>query len=358
MGNSYDVLLMPNAIARGSYSIGEKENNLFYRIMYCVQRDNREYIIAKRKNEALSDSELKKWAKLCEIETLQCKLTKNDIENILKNNNDRTDEGIDNIFLALAECYITFKTVTRDKIPATLTAPLIAHHYKQENGDYLIVVAAKLYKYLFDLGLGHTQNALQILYSLNGTYSKRLYLIFRSWSGTKREIKISVQDLREMLQVTNKNMTFNSFETNILKRAIKEINNLGVMNISIKEKIKKGRSVSEVIFKVIDKEPRKYTEYFSEPEIEPVVWLDYILVENEELLDRLKRKHFDVDFNSPIVRNIYHRAFDKTLNRDNRFKMIQDKKSGTNYALFNSIVASELLTHELALEQQFNTSII
>ena len=44
-----EVLCTPNAIARGSYSITEKENDFFYKVMYCVQRDNREYIITKRK---------------------------------------------------------------------------------------------------------------------------------------------------------------------------------------------------------------------------------------------------------------------------------------------------------------------
>lgn len=97
-----------------------------------------------------------------------------------------------------------------------------------------------MYRYLFDLGLGHSQNALQIIYKLKGVYAQRLYIILRSWSGTKRDITFSVQELRDMLQIGDKNKTFNSFETNILKRSISEINSTGIMHIEIKEKIKKG----------------------------------------------------------------------------------------------------------------------
>lgn len=42
-------------------------------------------------------------------------------------------------------------------------------------------------------------------------------------------------------------------------------------------------------------------------------------------------------------------AYDKTLNKDNRFTMIQDLKGKSNFALFNHIVSGELLTHELKM---------
>lgn len=42
-----------------------------------------------------------------------------------------------------------------------------------------------------------------------------------------------------MLQLGDKNKTFNSFETNILKRSIDEINSTGIMEIKIKEKLKR-----------------------------------------------------------------------------------------------------------------------
>ena len=50
----YEVLATPNSIARGRYSIGEKENNLFLKLMYAIQRDNNEYIIAETKKSELS----------------------------------------------------------------------------------------------------------------------------------------------------------------------------------------------------------------------------------------------------------------------------------------------------------------
>ena len=74
-----------------------------------------------------------------------------------------------------------------------MVAPLISHFYiEKESGNYQVVVPAKLYKYLFDLGLGHTQNALQVIYKLKGIYAQRFYIILRSWSGIKRDIEFSV----------------------------------------------------------------------------------------------------------------------------------------------------------------------
>ena len=155
-----------------------------------------------------------------------------------------------------------------------------------------------------------------------------------------------------MLQLGDKNKTFNSFETNILKRSIDEINSTGIMEIKIKEKIKKGRTVDRVVFTVKDNEPRNYLK-LNEQKVkdESVIWLDYIKVQNEALKERLELKYNDLDLSSPIVKNILHKAYDKTLNKDNRFTMIQDLKGKSNFALFNHIVSGELLTHELKMSQ-------
>lgn len=353
----YEVLATPNSIARGRYSIGEKENKLFLKLMYSVQRDNNDYIIAENKKEKLSEEDILKWKELCKIETLTCKITQDDFKEIFKRKNDRTEEALKEVFSALSNCTISFDTVTRDGERAKMIASLISHFYiEKETGKYQVVVPAKLYKYLFDLGLGHTQNALQVIYKLKGIYAQRFYLILRSWSGTKKDIIFSVKELRDMLQIGDKNKTFNSFETNILKRSINEINSTGIMNIEIKEKIRKGRSVDKILFTVIDNEPRNYLK-LNEQKVkdESVLWLDYIKVQNESLKERLELKYSDIDLSSPIVKNILHRAYDKTLNKDNRFNMIQDLKGKSNFALFNHIVSGELLTHELKMCQEIIT---
>lgn len=350
----YEILATPNSIARGRYSIGEKENNLFLKLMYAIQRDNNEYIIAENKKVELSEEDILKWENLCKIETLICKLTPNDFNEIFKRKNDRTEKALKETFSALSNCIITFDTVTRDGLRAKMVAPLISHFYiEKETGNYQVVVPAKLYKYLFDLGLGHTQNALQVIYKLKGIYAQRFYIILRSWTAAKRDIEFSVKELRDMLQLGDKNKTFNSFETNILKRSIDEINSTGIMDIKIKEKKRKGRSIDKIVFTVKDNEPRNYLKQYNKVKIdESVLWLDYIKVQDKKLLDRLELKYSDMDFTSPIVKSIFHKAYDKTLNKDNRFVMIEDKKGKSNFALFNHIVSGELLTHELALTSE------
>lgn len=345
-----EILSTPNSIARGRYGIGDKENKLFLKIMYAIQRDNREYIITKKLKEDLSLEETEKWNELCQIETLNCRIKHKDIEEIFKKKADRTKESMTDTFKVLKNCEISFDTITRDKKKATMVAGLIDHYYiEKETGDYIVVVPAKLYRYMFDLGLGYTQNALEIIYSLRGIYAQRMYLILRSWSGVKSQIYFSIKDLREMLKCTDSNKTFNSFETNVIKRAINEINKAGIMKVDILEKHKKGRNIEGITFKVVDKEPRNYLSLFPQKEKEDksVIWLDYIKVENQDLLERLLRKYQDRDLSSPIVRAILCKAFDKTLNKDNRFTMIQDKKNKTNFTLFNHIVADEFLYNEI-----------
>lgn len=340
MTDKKEILMTPNSIARGSYSIGEKENNLFLKLMYSVQKENRNYLITRKRKEELDAEELAKWQELCKIETLEARITRADILEIFKNKNDRTPEGMDAIFKALRECEIRFKTVTREGVDAVLVATLINHYYIEETtGDYLVIVPAKLYRYLFDLGLGYTQNALQIIYSLGGLYSRRLYLIFRSLTGFKKaDIELTVEQLRDMLQLGSKNKTYNSFETNVLKRAMDEINKSGKMEIKIKDKIKKGRSVHSIIFTVKDNEPRNYLEEFKKAEpqapatkepTEPIEWTNGIMVADKRIYNTLEAMYGDIK--NGIARNILKKAYIEFINSDKYGETVLDKKGIVYY---------------------------
>ena len=97
----------------------------------------------------------------------------------------------------------------------------------------------------------------------------------RRWTGAKRDIEFSVKELREMLQLGDKDKTFNSFETNIL------------------------------VFTVKDNDSRNYLKLYNKIQIdESVLWLDYIKVENKVLLERLELKYSDMNFDSHIVKSI------------------------------------------------------
>lgn len=355
---SKDILITPNSIARGSYSIEAKENNLFLKIMHAIQRDHREYLLVKRKGEELTDEEKSCWEKLNTLETLETTLRFDDFKEIYKHKEDLLIKGIKSNLEVLRKCEIVIDTELRDGTRASLHAGLIDHYYFiDDTKDIRIVVPARIYKFLFDLGLGHSQNALQILYSLKSQYSQRLYLILRSWTGVKKKIEFTVEELRAMLKLGNKYSTYKLFKANVLKRAIEEINKTGVMDVSIDSEIKNGRNIVGIVFAVTDNEPRSYSKLFEEKD-ESILWLDYIKVENQALLDRLILKYSDVDLNSIINRDILHRAYDKTLKRDNRFIMIEDKKGKSNYALFNHIVSGEFLSHQLDIENQFKDSVL
>lgn len=353
-----NILITPNSIARGKYAIDAKENNLFLKIMYQIQRDYKEYLVVKRKDEILTESDINKWEELNSRETLDTTLSFADISEIYKHTADLSIDNIKKNLNILKSCEISIDTQLRDGTKATLCSGLISHYYIIEGSkDFKIVVPTKIYKFLFDLGLGHSQNALQILYNLRSQYSQRLYLMLRSWSGAKRTINFSVEELRAMLKLENKYPSYKLFKANVIKRALAEINETGVMEVEILDEIKVGRNIKNIVFKVVDKEKRNYMELFEKADTS-VIWLDYIKVQDESLLERLKLKYSDVDLNSPINQSILCKAYDKTLARDNRFKMIEDRKNKTNYALFNHIASGEFLTNELQAEEQFKTTSI
>ena len=161
-----NILITPNSIARGNYAIDAKENNLFLKIMHSVQRDYREYLVTKRKDEVLTENEVEIWNKLNSLETLEAKITFEDLKEIYKHKADLTQENIKSNLEILRKCEISIDTELRDGTRASLHAGLINHYYFIDGTrDIMIVVPAKIYKFLFDLGLGHSQNALQILYN-------------------------------------------------------------------------------------------------------------------------------------------------------------------------------------------------
>lgn len=147
-----DVLITPNSIARGSYSIEAKENNLFLKIMYAIQRDYKDYLLVKRRNEILTDEELSSWEKLSSIETLETTIYFEDLKEIYKHKEDLLINGIKSNLETLRKCEISIDTTLRDGTRASLHAGLIDHYYFiEDTKDIKIVVPAKIYKFLFDL---------------------------------------------------------------------------------------------------------------------------------------------------------------------------------------------------------------
>lgn len=359
----------PNNIAKGKIEIDAQINRLYYNILNNIQRDNKELIIKTKKGEPLTQEQEDILKKLDTIQALSCKVSKEEINNIFKNNNYKTEEEIKERFNALQTAVFEFTTGEK----SSRMAQLIGAVDINEDG-YTVNLDAKLYKYLFyNLDVGYTPVNLATLFNLQGQYAQALYVLLRSWTGTKREIEFTIEELREYFKVGEKYKAYKNFKARVIMQAIEEINKTGSMIIEDIKERKKGRSVVAVTFIVNDLEPRVMpignktkelpapatrpatTAPATEKATEPILWLDYIKLDSKELMERLERRYGgDYDFNSPFIKACFTRAYDKTIRHDGTFDRIQDRKGATNLALFNKILADELFTHEQSIINSLN----
>lgn len=117
-------------------------------------------------------------------------------------------------------------------------------------------------KHLVDFALNYKEKKVgytPLNLSLNSGdfYASKLYEIIRQWSGTKKEINIGLEELKEKLGLEGKYKEYKDFKKRVLNPAKDEIKAKFNMEIEF-EGIKLGNKVTTIKFTVIDNEPRKY----------------------------------------------------------------------------------------------------
>lgn len=119
---------------------------------------------------------------------------------------------------------------------------------------------------------------------------------------------------------------YKHFKQNVIKRALKEINEKGNMKVDIKQEIRKGRKVDEIVFSVIDYEPRQYFKKDTKREecisnTTYMVHTNDMYIPDETIFNKGTLRQFKLDFKNIDFRNEYmSRAFADaimiTLDRD------------------------------------------
>ena len=108
-----------------------------------------------------------------------------------------------------------------------------------------------------------------------------------------------------------------------------------------------------IIFNIKDFEERtiKKEEDVIEDDNEIVYWLDTIAVEGISLRNYLEKKYENHYLESPIVRNLFIKSFEKTIAADrNKGTSLVNKKGNSNIALFDKILSDEFAMHEIAFK--------
>lgn len=348
MTNEKDLRLVntPNNIAKGRIEVDAQINKMYYQILQNIQRDNSELIIKAKKNDPLTQEQEDTLKKLDTMQVVSCRLSKDELASILHRKNDRTKEEIDKRFNALQSAIFKFTTGEQSSRMVQLIGAV------DETADgYMVNVDAKLYKYLFySLDVGYTPINLATLFNLTGQYSQALYVLLRSWTGTKREIEFTVSELREYFKTGTKYSAYKDFKKRCIVQAIEEINKTGSMIVEEFKEVKKGRSINSIIFIVNDLEPRVMPMSNNPKELqapatkkttEPIEWATGVMVSDKRIFNTLEAMYGDIK--NGLVKNILKEAFVEFIKSDKYGKTVIDK---TGLPYYMAIADRLLKEHE------------
>ncbi len=115
-----------------------------------------------------------------------------------------------------------------------------------------LTLSESLTPYLVQLKSNFSKYELINVLCLKSKYSIRLYEIFKSylWLG-KWEVK--VEDLRTLINMSDRYKDFTEFKRNILNPSIREINKYTDLTVELTDTIKSGRSIDLLKFSIIEK---------------------------------------------------------------------------------------------------------
>ena len=115
-----------------------------------------------------------------------------------------------------------------------------------------LTLSESLTPYLVQLKSNFSKYELINVLCLKSKYSIRLYEIFKSylWLG-KWEVK--VEDLRTLINMSDRYRDFTEFKRNILNPSIREINKYTDLTVELTDTIKSGRSIDLLKFSIIEK---------------------------------------------------------------------------------------------------------
>lgn len=292
--NKKEIFMQPNNLIKSKYDFTSVENKLFYKILFNAQK--------QKDNSKL----------------YYTKVTKHELKEFIMNRNDYQSKNIKEVLNMFQQSVLEFDYIDdhTGKLMTFGSGLIISYTLDHSEQIYTIEIHETLYKHITDfikmqkVGNGYTPINLALLFNFRGVYTQRLYTFLRRWSreGKEVEVKYKLEELRNCLKL-NQDMysAYKYFKQNVLKRAMKEINDSGNMQVKIKDEIRKNRKVDEIVFSVIDYEPRKYFKdkensiknvlTKTEANDEKVNIIDFY-IPNKKLFTAKTLKDFIADFSS------------------------------------------------------------
>lgn len=138
--------------------------------------------------------------------------------------------------------------------------------YFKSEGRFRIALTNEVMPYLTQLKGQFTQYQLRHISSFNSVHAIRIYELCTQYK-TMGEREITVEKLKEWLQVEGNYSRWGNFKMRVLEPSLKEINSKSDLLVSV-ELIKKGRSIHAIKFDIKPKKVAKTIE--TEPKRPPL----------------------------------------------------------------------------------------
>lgn len=129
------------------------------------------------------------------------------------------------------------------------SALISAAQYQNGAGRILIQVSEPIKPYLLDIAKNTTRYYFQVAIKLKSVYSKRFYQFISQWK-VKGDWKVTIQELRERLQLQNSYRNYGDFKINVINPAMEELM-MHADYFFTYEEIKDGKRVDAIHIKVI-----------------------------------------------------------------------------------------------------------
>lgn len=297
------ILMKNNYLIKAKYDLSLIQSRVFIVMLYKLQKDN---------NGEMS-----------------CTIQRNELKQIINKKSSHSIKGMTEVLNDLMKQTIYFKEIKPNSKHCIWGKYNLINgfEYDDEFDSFKIVCSTRVYELLTNyLEIGYTPINLTIFLSLKSCYAQRMYDLLRLWSGTKRKITYSVQELKELLMVQDKYKSYTDFQRNVITPAVKNLNNTGMFEITYTTK-KTGRTVTDIIFDVKDLDKRKYFDKKDNIQLNPPLNTSE---ENNKTMDILNkyltngtRILFDKDFeeyknnlNDEYFVNALYDSISITLDKD------------------------------------------
>lgn len=230
--NKVELLMQGRQLVHTSYEVTAIQNRIFY---YCLLNAQKE------SNGSLC----------CDIEL-------DKLQRLIPNTNQRTLVNVKKALNVLSNTSLEFEVREEDDDIECDYKLIAGSEYSRNKRRFKIFFMERLYKHIINYTVYAPLN-LDILTKFKSFYSQRLYELLRLWSRCGEVVikEFRVDQLRFVLGTDDKYPNYKNFKQRALAQAIKEINDVGNMKVSIEE-VKKSRRVEAIRFSILDHETKTY----------------------------------------------------------------------------------------------------